>query len=170
MTLKEARKAKGYTLEQLAQECGTNKSQLSRIENGSRNPSDELARKLVAVLGEFEATAKKAKFTQADTFQIIGEIYGYINAKVPGSSSPDELAYAVEHPTEGLLNLHKKVLPTGVLTGESEIWIAETMSNIDLEDYKNADKTASAAEQSAFLMGYYKGIKRSISTTGEAQK
>lgn len=164
MTLKEARKAKGYTLEQLAQECGTNKAQLSHIENGSRNLSDKLAQKLTVILGEFEFE-KKAKFTRADTFQIIGEIYGYINAKVPGSSSPDELAYAVEHPTEGLLNLHKKVLPMGIITRESEIWVAKTMSNIDLEDYKNADKTASMAEQSAFLMGYYSGIKKGLKET-----
>ena len=159
MTLKEARKEKGYTLERLAQECGSNKSQLSHIENGTRNPSDELAKKLTATLGEFDF-GKKAKFTRADTFQIVGEIYGYINAKVPNSSTPAELAYAVEHPTEGLLNLHKKVFPMGILSRENEIWIAEKMSNIDLNDYKSADKTANTAEQSAFLIGYYKGIKK----------
>lgn len=159
MTLKEARKEKGYTLERLAQECGSNKSQLSHIENGSRNPSDELIKKLKTILGEFELE-KKAKFTRADTFQIIGEIYGYINAKIPNCSTPDELIFAVEHPTEGLLNLHKKILPMGVLSKNSEKWIAETISDIDLNNYKNADKTSSTAEQSAFLIGYYKGIKK----------
>lgn len=159
MTLKETRKEKGYTLERLAQECGSNKSQLSHIENGTRNPSNQLSKKLKTILGDFELE-KKAKFTRTDTFKIIGEVYGYINAKVPSSSTPAELAYAIEHPTEGLLNLHKKIFPMGVLSRDNEIWIAEKISNINLNDYKSADKTANTAEQSAFLIGYYKGIKK----------
>lgn len=159
MTLKEARKEKGYTLERLAQECGSNKSQLSHIENGTRNPSNQLTKKLKTILGDFELE-KKAKFTRADTFRIIGEVYGYINAKIPNSSTPNELIFAVEHPTEGLLNLYKKILPMGVLTKDNEKWIAAKISDIDLNNYKSADKTSSTAEQSAFLIGYYKGIKK----------
>lgn len=159
MTLKEARKEKGYTLERLAQECGSNKSQLSHIENGTRNPSDELVKKLTAILGEFEVE-KKAKFTSTEVCQTLGRIYGYLHKTFPKSSSPDELAYAVEHPQKGFLALHSKVFLNIHATSKTAKWIAEQLSSIDPADFKNIEKSASAAEQTAFLIGYYEGIKK----------
>lgn len=159
MTLKEARKEKGYTLERLAQECGSNKSQLSHIENGTRNPSDELVKKLTAILGEFEVE-KKAKFTNTEVCQTLGRIYGYLHKTFPKSSSPTELAYAVEHPQKGFLALHSKVFLNIHATSKTAKWIAEQLSNIDPADFKNIEKSASAAEQTAFLIGYYEGIKK----------
>lgn len=161
MTLKEARKTKGYTLAQLAQICDTNKSQLSRIENGLRNPSPELVKKLKTVLDDFDV-AEKVRFTRADMFESVGEIYGYISSKIPKITAPTELVYAVEHPTIALLELAKKAMPMCILSEQENIWIAEVMSTIDRSDYTN-DKMASSAEQTAFLLGYYRGIKHFIS-------
>ena len=159
MTLREIRKAKGYTLERLAQMCGTNKSQLSHIENGSRNITEPMKQKLNDILGEFEMP-NKTKFTCADAFENIGEVYGYISTRVPDSSTNNDFINAVEHPTYGLLQLFKKAIPQCILTQKENIWISEVISEINLGDYKKADRTASKAEQSAFLIGYYKGVKK----------
>ena len=168
MTLKDARKAKGYTLEQLAQVCGTNKGHLSRIENGTRNPSDDLISKLTAVLGSFDV-AERAKFTRADIFESIGQVYGFVSAKIPSIADPAKLAYAVEHPTLALLELAKKAIPMCILSEQDNMWIAKIMSDIDRCDYLTGDQTASNAEQTAFLLGYYNGIKRHISEVQNGQ-
>lgn len=159
MTLKDARKAKGYTLEQLAQECGTNKGHLSKIENGIRNPSNDLISKLTIILGNFDI-AERAKFTRTDMFENIGQIYGFVSAKIPSIAEPTKLAYAVEHPTLALLELAKKAIPMCILSEQDNMWIAKTMSDIDRCDYLTGNQTASNAEQTAFLIGYYKGIKK----------
>lgn len=157
MTLKEARKAKGLTLEVLATVCKTSKAQLSHIENGTRNPSAELLAKLIAVLGEFEINEKCAKFTRADTCKTIGEIYGYLHKKSPESSTPKELAFAAEHPFEGFLKLHRKLFLH--LQPRCEKWIADKLKSINVADIENAEKPTNTAEQTAFLIGYYQGIK-----------
>lgn len=53
--LKQLRKAKGLTLEQLAQLVGSSKSYMSDLERGTKQGSVEMLRKLSAVLGINEA-------------------------------------------------------------------------------------------------------------------
>ena len=52
-----------------------------------------------------------------------------------------------------------------ILSEQESMWIASVMSDIDHNDYLTADKASSNAERSAFLLGYYNGIK-----FGQAQK
>lgn len=51
MNLKELRKEKGFTQEQLANECGVQRTTITMIETGNNSPSVELAKKLGEVLG-----------------------------------------------------------------------------------------------------------------------
>ena len=46
MDLKEIRKEKGFTQEQLANECGVQRTTITMIELGENKPSVELAKKL----------------------------------------------------------------------------------------------------------------------------
>jgi len=63
MQLKAAREKRGWTLEQLADKCGVNKSTISRIERGDTSPMHETVTALENALGlkrgtsEFEAVA-----------------------------------------------------------------------------------------------------------------
>ena len=49
--LKEIRKEKGFTQEQLANECGVQRTTITMIENENNLPSVETAKKLGEVLG-----------------------------------------------------------------------------------------------------------------------
>lgn len=49
--IKEHRKARGWTQEQLAQMVGTTKGYISQMENGVREPSAETLRSLAAAFG-----------------------------------------------------------------------------------------------------------------------
>ena len=51
MDLKEIRKEKGFTQEQLANECGVQRTTITMIENENNLPSVETAKKLGEVLG-----------------------------------------------------------------------------------------------------------------------
>ena len=51
MNLKEIRKEKGFTQEQLANECGVQRTTITMIENENNLPSVETAKKLGEVLG-----------------------------------------------------------------------------------------------------------------------
>ena len=51
MNLKEIRKEKGFTQEQLATECGVQRTTITMIETENNLPSVELAKKLGEVLG-----------------------------------------------------------------------------------------------------------------------
>lgn len=51
MNLKELRKEKGFTQEQLANECGVQRTTITMIETGNNSPSVELAKKLGEILG-----------------------------------------------------------------------------------------------------------------------
>ena len=51
MNLKELRKEKGFTQEQLANVCGVQRTTITMIETGNNSPSVELAKKLGEVLG-----------------------------------------------------------------------------------------------------------------------
>lgn len=51
MNLKEIRKEKGFTQEQLANVCGVQRTTITMIETGNNSPSVELAKKLGEVLG-----------------------------------------------------------------------------------------------------------------------
>ena len=51
MNLKEIRKEKGFTQEQLANVCGVQLTTITMIETGNNSPSVELAKKLGEVLG-----------------------------------------------------------------------------------------------------------------------
>ena len=50
MNLKEIRKEKGFTQEQLANVCGVQRTTITMIETGNNSPSVELAKKLGEVL------------------------------------------------------------------------------------------------------------------------
>ncbi len=160
MTLKEARKAKGLTLDKLAAKCGTSKAQLSHIENGTRNPSTELLKKLTAVLGNFDCEKQKVKFSRTGACEKLGEIYGYLHKSSPDSSKPADLAYAVEHPIEGFIALYKKFFLVISPMSKTGIWINEQLQTINPSDFEDPSKAVSEAEQTAFLIGYYKGIKK----------
>ena len=51
MNLKELRKEKGFTQEQLANACGVQRTTITMLETGNNSPSVELAKKLGEVLG-----------------------------------------------------------------------------------------------------------------------
>lgn len=51
MDLKEIRKEKGFTQEQLANKCGVQRTTITMIENENNLPSVETAKKLGEVLG-----------------------------------------------------------------------------------------------------------------------
>ena len=51
MDLKKIRKEKGFTQEQLANECGVQRTTITMIENENNLPSVETAKKLGEVLG-----------------------------------------------------------------------------------------------------------------------
>lgn len=51
MNIKELRIEKGFTQEQLASECGVQRTTITMIELGENRPSVELAKKLGEVLG-----------------------------------------------------------------------------------------------------------------------
>ena len=51
MNLKELRKEKGFTQEQLANACGVQRTTITMIENENNLPSVETAKKLGEVLG-----------------------------------------------------------------------------------------------------------------------
>ena len=51
MNLKEIRKEKGFTQEQLANDCGVQRTTITMIENENNLPSVETAKKLGEVLG-----------------------------------------------------------------------------------------------------------------------
>ena len=51
MDLKEIRKEKGFTQEQLANQCGVQRTTITMIENENNLPSVETAKKLGEVLG-----------------------------------------------------------------------------------------------------------------------
>jgi len=49
--LKELRRSKNLTQEQLAKMAGISRTMITEIENGNANPSVEVAKKIAAVLG-----------------------------------------------------------------------------------------------------------------------
>lgn len=155
MKLKELRKSKGYTQEQLAKESGTTKYQISHIENGKRNITPELKEKITRILGKFDEETK-VKFSKYEALKIIGEIYGYLNQKLKGTDK--EIIKAVENPTKELMQIYKKTVL--LLTKDEEKWITSVIDKIDYNNYLSSEKTTTEKEQSAFLYGYYKGLKK----------
>lgn len=77
MSIRSLRKAKKMTMQELADACGVTPSQISHIENGKRNPSAELARRLADVLGVPVGAILGDDVQVVDdfvTFPVIGEI------------------------------------------------------------------------------------------------